>query len=114
MRLLIDDKTVKIMSDILWSPDPSQSCEMQQFMKYVNDEHELNFDTYEQLYRWSINCGSDFWASIWKYQSPSQCRESRSPFPRWEGLLEFPVIFPMNRTIFHYRNNHLQQKGISV
>ena len=67
MRLLIDDKTVKIMSDILWSPDPSQSCEMQQFMKYVNDEHELNFDTYEQLYRWSINCGSDFWASIWKY-----------------------------------------------
>ena len=67
MRLLIDNKTVKIMSDILWSPDPSQSCEMQQFMKYVNNEHELNFDTYEQLYRWSINCGSDFWASIWKY-----------------------------------------------
>ena len=55
------------MSDILWSPDSSQSCEMQQFMKYVNDEHELNFDTYEQLYNWSINFGSDFWASIWKY-----------------------------------------------
>ena len=67
MRLLIDNKTVKIMSDILWSPDPSQLCEMQHFIKYVNDEHELNFETYEQLYRWSINCGSDFWASIWKY-----------------------------------------------
>ena len=55
------------MSDILWSPDSSQSCEMQQFIKYVTDEHELNFDTYEQLYNWSINFGSDFWASIWKY-----------------------------------------------
>ena len=67
MRLFFDNKTVKIMSDILWSPDPSQSCGMQQFMKYVNDEHELNFHTYDQLYQWSIDCGVDFWASVWTY-----------------------------------------------
>ena len=55
------------MSDILWSPDSSQSCEMQQFMKFINDEHDLDINTYDQLYNWSINFGSDFWASIWKY-----------------------------------------------
>ena len=42
---------------------------MNSFMKIVNKKYSLNFQTYEELRKWSISKISDFWACVWEFCS---------------------------------------------
>jgi len=37
------------------------------FIKFVNQQHGLDLETYPQLYRWSIEAIPDFWAAMWQF-----------------------------------------------
>jgi hypothetical protein len=51
----------------LWRhPDP-RSSRMWGFKAAINTKYGLNLETYDDLYRWSIENISQFWAETWSF-----------------------------------------------
>jgi len=57
------------MSKILWQPseDRIKNTNMFKFMGLVNQGHDLNIQTYADLYDWSVNNITDFWSAMWAF-----------------------------------------------
>ena len=53
----------------LWTPSAEdlQSAEMTRFMHWAGERHNLHFDDYAELWRWSVDALEDFWADIWEF-----------------------------------------------
>jgi hypothetical protein len=51
----------------LWRhPDPRSTC-MWDFKDTINTKYSLNLQTYDDLYRWSIENIPQFWAETWSF-----------------------------------------------
>ncbi|UCG70098.1 MAG: acetoacetate--CoA ligase [Thermoplasmata archaeon] len=57
------------MSKLLWEPSEDQvrNANMTRFIEFVNKKYGKNFDTYFELYDWSITNISDFWEAMWDF-----------------------------------------------
>jgi len=57
------------MTELLWQPSAERikSTNMYRFMQYVNQRHDTDLATYDDLYRWSIAQSPAFWAGLWGY-----------------------------------------------
>lgn len=57
------------MSKLLWQPSEARirGTNMYQFMQYVNERHGKAFQTYDDLYQWSVADIPAFWAAIWDH-----------------------------------------------
>ncbi len=57
------------MSKLLWTPSEERvkNSNMHRFMTWVNERYGRDFSAYEQLYDWSVNNISDFWAAMWDF-----------------------------------------------
>ena len=57
------------MTDILWKPSRNaiESSQMMEFMQYVNVNESSSFNTYEDLYNWSISTPEIFWGQLWNF-----------------------------------------------
>ncbi len=55
--------------DLLWSPSAERMkrSNMTAFMAFVNERHDVSFQDYDDLYRWSINAIPDFWRASWHF-----------------------------------------------
>jgi acetoacetyl-CoA synthetase len=53
----------------LWEPSPEaiERSQMTRYMRWLADERGVSADTYEELWRWSVENVEDFWQSIWDY-----------------------------------------------
>lgn len=53
----------------IWEPseERKRNANMTRFMNFVNKRHGRSFDSYDELYNWSINNIPDFWASFWEF-----------------------------------------------
>ena len=53
----------------LWTPSEERikQANITRFMEYVNKNYGKDFGSYNDLYQWSIDNISDFWASMWKF-----------------------------------------------
>lgn len=53
----------------LWEPsaERKKNANMTRFIGLVNERYGKNFDSYDELYDWSINNLADFWASVWEF-----------------------------------------------
>jgi len=53
----------------IWEPSEEykRNTNLTRFMDFVNKRHGQNFDSYDDLYNWSINSIPDFWASLWEF-----------------------------------------------
>jgi len=40
---------------------------MTKFMSFVNERHGAKFDSYNELYEWSVSSIADFWAAVWDF-----------------------------------------------
>lgn len=59
-----------MLSDqILWQPrtEQIQATAMHQFMQAMNTKHQLDMDSYLDLWRWSVDELDVFWTEIWDY-----------------------------------------------
>lgn len=65
---------------------------MWEFLQAVNQEYGKSFETYKDLYKWSIESTSDFWAAVWKfcgirasqpYQKVISDEKTMFPRPSW-------------------------------
>ena len=57
------------MAKLLWQPteDQIKQTNMYAFMNQINDRYDKHFTQYHQLYQWSIENISEFWANIWDF-----------------------------------------------
>ena len=57
------------MAELLWQPSPerARSTEMYRFLVFVRERHGLTLESYEALYRWSIENLAEFWAAVWDF-----------------------------------------------
>ena len=53
----------------LWSPSREliQQSNMLRYMEWLKKEKHLHFDTYDDLWEWSVAHIADFWQSLWAY-----------------------------------------------
>ncbi|UCH65159.1 MAG: acetoacetate--CoA ligase [Ignavibacterium sp.] len=53
----------------LWQPSKEkiESSNLTAFIKFVNNEYNKLFNSYNELYNWSITEIEQFWEAIWKY-----------------------------------------------
>jgi acetoacetyl-CoA synthetase len=57
------------MSKLLWKPSEEQinDANMTKFIDFVNKHYGQNFNSYFELYDWSVNNIPDFWESMWDF-----------------------------------------------
>jgi len=57
------------MAKLLWTPseERKKQANITKFIMFVNKKYNLAINSYKQLYDWSIEKISDFWASMWDF-----------------------------------------------
>ncbi len=57
------------MKTPLWTPPEewTRNSNLARFIEYVNGKHGKKFKTYQDLYQWSVESISDFWARMWEF-----------------------------------------------
>jgi acetoacetyl-CoA synthetase len=77
-----------MIGDILWTPPANlrDSTEIGRFMNWVRDERSLEFDCYEELWRWSVTDLEGFWGAVWDFYE----LRSYAPYERVLGRREMP------------------------
>ncbi|KAK2845308.1 hypothetical protein Q7C36_010162 [Tachysurus vachellii] len=52
---------------VLWYPDSKKNTQMDRFRAQVNRDYGLNLVNYNDLYQWSVENYTDFWAEVWRF-----------------------------------------------
>jgi acetoacetyl-CoA synthetase len=63
----MEERTVE--AEALWTP-PAEMVERSQltrYMRWLAEHRDLHFDTYGELWSWSVTEVEDFWMTIWEY-----------------------------------------------
>ena len=73
---------------LLWEPPDAlvERSTMTRFMRWVVAERGLQLDTYDELWRWSVDDLEAFWASIWHFFAV----DADAPYERVLGSREMP------------------------
>ncbi len=60
---------IPLVAEKLWEPSAErvERSQMTRYMRWLADNRTVNFDDYDELWRWSVDELEDFWASIWDY-----------------------------------------------
>ncbi|GJM31386.1 MAG: acetoacetyl-CoA synthetase [Saprospiraceae bacterium] len=69
---------------LLWTPsaDFVNNANLSHYLKWLSDHKTLSFNTYAEVWKWSVIEPADFWESIWQYFSV----KSHSPYEKvWNG-----------------------------
>ena len=55
-------------AQLLWEPSEQmiEDSQLTAYMRWLSETRELEFDSYDDLRRWSVDHLEDFWASIWE------------------------------------------------
>ncbi len=77
------------MAKLLWKPSSKriQKTNMYAFMEKINKKYGKNFSSYPDLWQWSVDNISDFWAEIWDFM---EIKASRS----YEEVIDDPAKMP--------------------
>ncbi|TYA74071.1 acetoacetate--CoA ligase [Seonamhaeicola marinus] len=53
----------------LWTPSSEfiKNSHLTHYKSWLKDAKNLSFDSYDELWQWSVNKTEDFWVSIWEY-----------------------------------------------
>ncbi|BDG35484.1 acetoacetate--CoA ligase [Saccharococcus caldoxylosilyticus] len=77
---------------VLWKPTKEQieKSNIQRYMDWLKEKKGLSFETYRQLWTWSVEQLEDFWETVWEYcgvksATPYQCvlEEHKMPGAKW-------------------------------
>ncbi|MFP3985570.1 MAG: AMP-binding protein, partial [Candidatus Bathyarchaeia archaeon] len=96
----------------LWVPSEEykRQANVTKFIDSVNKEYNLQIDTYHQLYNWSIENISDFWAAVWKFGEIKASRryevvvDNLSKFPGAKWFIGASLNFAEN--LLRYNDAH--------
>jgi acetoacetyl-CoA synthetase len=73
----------------LWIPSEERvrQANITRFINEINTRHNLNLDSYAELYRWSVENIPDFWAEVWDFAAIKASK-------RYDQVVEDLTIFP--------------------
>jgi acetoacetyl-CoA synthetase len=86
------EHTQTAAGEVLWTPRPEQMepTRLAAYMRWLATDRGLHFDSYDALWRWSVDALEPFWQSIWDYfdvQSNGSCEpvlgRSTMPGAQW-------------------------------
>ncbi|MCK4477093.1 acetoacetate--CoA ligase [Candidatus Bathyarchaeota archaeon] len=97
----------------LWTPSNARMKEanITRFISFVNKKHSLKIDSYDQLYRWSIESVFDFWAAMWDFGEMKASRryervvDDLNKFLGARWFVGAKLNFAEN--LLRYRDNHI-------
>jgi acetoacetyl-CoA synthetase len=100
------------MRSPLWTPseERKKQANITRFINFVNKKYNLEIDSYDQLYSWSIENIPDFWAAMWKFGEIIASREydivvdDLNKFPGAKWFAGARLNFAEN--LLRYRDNH--------
>jgi len=53
--------------ELLWQHPTPKETKMWDFLQRINQKHQKEFQTYDELYQWSIDNIAELWGEIWEY-----------------------------------------------
>ena len=101
------------MGKLLWRPSEERikQANMTKFIDFVNKKHGLEINSYAQLYNWSIEKITDFWAAMWEFAQIKAFRgydkviDDLSRFPGAKWFAGARLNFAEN--LLNYRDDHV-------
>jgi len=97
----------------LWVPseEHKEQANITRFIKFVNETHSLNINSYNQLYKWSVEKIQDFWAAVWEFveikasSTYDSVVDDLGKFPGAKWFIGARLNFAQN--LLRYRDDHL-------
>jgi len=93
------------------SEERIKQANITRFIRLVNKKHGLEINSYDQLYRWSIENIPDFWAAMWEFGEMKASRrydvvvDDLGKFPGAKWFVGARLNFAEN--LLRYRDDHL-------
>ncbi|XP_066227277.1 acetoacetyl-CoA synthetase isoform X1 [Saccopteryx leptura] len=93
---------------VMWEPDGKRNTHMDRFRAAVGASCGLALGNYDELYQWSVESYSDFWAEFWKFSGLISSRMYDEVVDPSKGVADVPEWFKGSR--LNYAENLLQHK----
>ena len=101
------------MKKPLWTPpeNRAQNANIKRFMGFVNKKYGKSFQSYNDLYQWSVEQIPDFWAAMWDFAEIKASRkydlvvDDLKKFPGAKWFVGAKLNFAEN--LLRYRDDHL-------
>uniref|UniRef100_A0A2K6E0H2 Acetoacetyl-CoA synthetase n=1 Tax=Macaca nemestrina TaxID=9545 RepID=A0A2K6E0H2_MACNE len=93
---------------VMWEPDSKKNTQMDRFRAAVGAACGLALENYDDLYRWSVESYSDFWAEFWKFSGIVFSRVYDEVVDTSKGIADVPEWFKGSR--LNYAENLLRHK----
>ncbi|XP_010812188.1 acetoacetyl-CoA synthetase isoform X2 [Bos javanicus] len=93
---------------VMWEPDSKKNTQMDRFRAAVGAACGLALENYDDLYHWSVESYSDFWAEFWKFSGIVFSRMYDEVVDTSKGIADVPEWFKGSR--LNYAENLLQHK----
>src|ERR1700739_4526169 len=104
---------VVFMKEPLWRPSEERikNANMAHFIEFINWRYGKQFQTYDDIYQWSIDKIPDFWESMWEFGEIKASREydivvddlKKMPGARW--FIGTRLNFAEN--LLRYKDEHI-------
>ncbi|XP_053783637.1 acetoacetyl-CoA synthetase isoform X3 [Desmodus rotundus] len=93
---------------VMWEPDSKKITLMDRFRAAVGAACGLALENYHDLYQWSVESYSDFWAEFWKFSGIVSSRMYDQVVDTSKGVADIPEWFKGSR--LNYAENLLRHK----
>jgi len=112
-RLLILCSEVRgamVNKKLLWEPseERKEQANITRFIRFVDEKYGLSLKTYDELYNWSIDKTTDFWAAMWLF---GEIRASRGYDEVVDDLSRFPGAKWFSGARLNFAENLLRYKN---
>ena len=100
------------MNRLLWEPSEEQrkQSNITRFINFANQKYDLEIASYDELYSWSIENISDFWAAVWEFfgiKSSSAYDRVVDDFAQFPGAKWFPgARLNFAENLLRHRDKH--------
>lgn len=92
---------------VMWEPDSKRNTQMDRFRVAVSAACGLALENYNDLYHWSVESYSDFWAEFWKFSGIVYSRMYDEVVDTSKGVADVPEWFRGSR--LNYAENLLRR-----
>jgi acetoacetyl-CoA synthetase len=98
--------------ELLWTPDPARAnaSQVAGFMRRLSAERGLRFDSYEELWRWSVSDLEGFWSAVWDFYGV----HSTQPYERVLSSRTMPGAVWFSGSRVNYAEHLLRHEGAAA
>ena len=100
-------------NELLWEPNPkrAENTSLFEFIQHVNTKYEENFDSFENLHKWSVENRNYFWDEVWNFFNVIG-EKGDHPYLEPENSLPGTKFFPRGK--LNYAENMLKKNDNDI